>query len=53
MPTLAALSTTIDLDGLYDLIEIRLAQLSWDHADLLNEDSQTRVEEVKAGYGGR
>lgn len=49
LPALTALSTTTDLDGLYDLIEVRLAQLSWDHAELLNADSQARIDGVTSG----
>ena len=45
---LIALETTIDLDGLYDLIELGLARSSWSHADALN----SQIEADRARRGG-
>jgi len=44
---LIALETTIDLDGLYDLIELGLARSSWSHADALN--SQIEADRARRG----
>ena len=40
MTTYQALHTTIDYDGLLDLLELRAVRESWQHATLLDLDEQ-------------
>ena len=39
-PMVTALQTRIDYDGLLDLIEIKIVQRSWEHADALNQEAE-------------
>jgi hypothetical protein len=38
--TFVALHTTIDLDGLYDLLEMSAVHSSWSHAAMLNAEER-------------
>ena len=38
METYQALHTTIDLDGLYDILEMKDVLQSWIHAELFNSE---------------
>lgn len=41
--TYQALQTTIDMDGLMDLLELHEVHESWKHAELLNREWQAKL----------